>query len=96
MSQALMTDTPQIIISSAATSISQERKGNLGCACWTDKDVQDLLDFVMQHTTKVRKDNFSQKAREAAAATHPDIPNPGLQTVSNRHRFGMSLKQQEP
>jgi hypothetical protein len=92
-----MTDAPHIVASSAITSKSQEGKGNPGRTHWAGKDIRDLLDFLLQHKTEIRNDSVSQKAWEAAAAAaHLYPPDTGTQTVSDRCRLWVSLKQQEP
>jgi hypothetical protein len=68
-------------------------KQSTGRAHWTDKDVWDLLNSLVQHKTEVRNGNFSEKAWEAAAA-HLYPSDTRQQTLSDRRRFWGSLKQQ--
>jgi hypothetical protein len=67
-----MTDPP---VSPATTSKSKRKAKSAGRAHWTDKDVRNLLDFLMEHKAKAGDGaNFTKTTWQAAAAELGKIP----------------------
>ena len=71
----VMTDTPELVVSPPTTTKSKRKARSAGRAHWTDKDVRNLLDFLMEHKAKAGDGaNFTKTTWQAAAAELGKIP----------------------